>query len=279
MERSHIIGPTLGLTTWCLVMAVGTVLLALVLSRWFGPLAALTVIVVALVLNVQSHPLANVLSDPLPVVVFIGGACVAGLVLTTWRVLPQSIVAGAVLAAIAVIGTAGWYEQRAYLQDHHYERLHFDEPIDGPYAILGHVREARIAVMGFAEVYPFYGRDLSNRVELPTAGVERARFVPYSTCVSWIRALQRGRYDYVVTAQSSQREPPAANWTRRDPNARELLRAPPGTKRFGGSWRWELFKIVRGSAIDPSATCAGVALSKRPRKPPSKETQPPVRES
>jgi hypothetical protein len=261
-------------------LALGVILLALVLSRLSGPLLALSAILVALVLNARIP-----LSGAAPFISAVGSASVGTFWLgrhlhdRPWPASRRSIVAGAVAAAVAIMAVLGWYEQRVYLVGEWYVQPRWAEPIDGPYAVLMHVHRARIAVAGFSLVYPFFGRDLSNRVEMPAARVARARFATYSTCRSWVLALQRGRYDYVLTAQQSQREPRAADWTRRYPGARELLDAPRGTKRLGDAWRWELFRITLDGTVDPQAACAGPALSQGARKSPLEAGRPPSGQS
>ena len=57
------------------------------------------------------------------------------------------------------------------------------EPIEAVAPVLRHVRHTRVAVSGLAENFPFYGPELSNRVEYPVSMVG-ARFVPYSRAVT-----------------------------------------------------------------------------------------------
>ena len=114
-----------------------------------------------------------------------------------------------------------------------------------------------MAVTGLSETYPLYGRDVSNRVDFPAARVQGTRFVPYSTCVTWLRALQRGRYDYAVTGREGGGVPPAADWTRRYPGVREVAASPPGYERRGVPWGWEVFRLRGRPPLDARVACAG----------------------
>jgi hypothetical protein len=65
-------------------------------------------------------------------------------------------------------------------------------------------------------------------------------FRPIRSCREWVRALERGRYDYVVTAPAEDGTPPPQEaWTRADPRARQILRA-------GGNTVFRLDRRVRG---------------------------------
>ena len=238
---------------------LGLIVLVLVLAHLrLGPLVALTALVIAFVLNIGMSFAATAVALLVATLVVITsfGALALG------RTVPRAVVTGVVALAVAVAAVVGWYEQRAYLREP-YMLTGFDEPIDRVEAVLAHVHHARIAVRGLSEVYPLFGVDLSNRVELPAVRVTRTRFAPYSSCPSWLLALKRGRYECVVTAQQSDREPPAASWTRRYPGARQLLVPTPRTVRYGKPWRWQVFKLTPGRPLDPRAACAGVAPSRR----------------
>ena len=97
------------------------------------------------------------------------------------------------------------------------------------------VRDARIAVGGIRAVftqYPFYGTDLSNRVQwLGLRGPHDAyRRIP--DCRQWRRAINAGGYTHVVTTfdpylPGRMRNSPEGRWTQSDPNARVVLRDGP----------------------------------------------------
>jgi hypothetical protein len=130
------------------------------------------------------------------------------------------------------------------------------EPVEPIYAALAGVTHARIAVAGFYETYPLYGGDSTNRVDYPSSR-SGSSFTLRSDCSTWLLALSRGHYDYVVTALTGRSEPRAAAWTRRYPGARELLASPLGFVRHGSAWRWELFRLTRAASVNTEAACRG----------------------
>jgi hypothetical protein len=94
------------------------------------------------------------------------------------------------------------------------------------YAWAQDVRRSRIGLAGFFIVYPFYGADLSNQVRY--VGDLRRRtheFTDYRTCAAWRDAVNRGRYDYLVTMPPFPEfpEPVAARWTIGEPAAVPIL--------------------------------------------------------
>ena len=182
-------------------------------------------------------------------------AAVAAVAFSAWRLAPRSV-AFATLAVLVFAGvTGGWWVQRAYLRDR-YSQARLPEPIEGAYGVLSQEHHARVAVSGFFENYPFYGADVSNRVDIP-ARRKGARFVPYTNCRTWLEALEKGHYDYVVTAAAGGREAPAAVWTSRRPDAR-VLHAAHGEERSRQSWTWQVFKLDRDSRAAPRAACRGL---------------------
>lgn len=164
-------------------------MLPLVLSRrGIHPQIPVLAILVALIVDVRP-PFAP--APVLATIVLITGVTAAAL--RVWRALPRPALAAA-LVFLGLVGTlAGWREQRIYLRDR-YRLPNLSEPVEPIASVLRRVSHARVAVTGFNETYPLYGLDLSNRVQLPAARVS-ARFAPYSSCRSWLIALQRGHYD------------------------------------------------------------------------------------
>jgi hypothetical protein len=114
------------------------------------------------------------------------------------------------------------------------------------------VHHARIAIVDFFEQYPLYGTDLSNHVQYLAIRHANGKSEPIPDCQAWRRAVNEGRYQYVVAATPGfpfvtiqpARE---AAWTRSDPAA-HLLHADT----YLGAHAW-LFEI-RG-ALDPNG-CA-----------------------
>jgi hypothetical protein len=240
-------------------------------TRFAVPGLALAVIALSLVLARRGvHPLVAVMAYLITLLAVVRISFSASAVLVTAvlvlataavalggvRRLPRSARAVVlVLIGVAVVA-GGWKKQRDYLSTR-YQQSALSEPVEPISRALAHVRDARIAEAGFQEVYPLYGADLSDRVELPASRVDGTRFVPYATCPSWLAALRRGGYQYVVTARQGTQEPAVARWTLRYPEARELLRSPPGTTRRGSPWRWELFRLLPVRGLHPAAACRG----------------------
>jgi hypothetical protein len=233
-------------------LALGMILLPLVLVRWQrGPLLAVLVFALTLVLTIRvPHDFQPVLVA----VVLVAAVCIVGF--GAWRTLPRPALAVVLVALGLLVTLTGWHEQRVYLRSR-YAAPSFGQPIEAASRLLSRVHGARVAVTGFAENYPFYGSDLSNRVEYP-ARREGARFFPYSTCRDWLLALSRGQYSYVVTARGGRIDPAAAAWTRRYPGARELISSAPGKVRHGERWQWQLFQLDPSRHVNPKTACASV---------------------
>ncbi len=232
-------------------IALGVIVLVLALSRLgVKPLVLVLAMLLAVVLVVPFHVRAAVL---VAVVVVAGTTAV---VVYGGRVAPRRARGiGFVLLALAIVGV-GWREQRTYFHDR-YRGATLGEPIEPIYAALAGVSHARIASAGFYETYPLYGVALTNRVDYPSSRSGGARFTLPSDCSTWLRALSRGHYDYVVTALQGRGEPQAAVWTSRYPGAHELLAAPPGFVRHGSRWRWELFRLTPAASVNTEAACRG----------------------
>jgi hypothetical protein len=144
------------------------------------------------------------------------------------------------VAAIAVIGAlgAGWWEQNHYL-DRRYENLSPDLRLANAVRWARDLRDARVAIGGVRGVfnqYPFYGTDLSNRVQWLGADGDEGAFLRIPTCEGWREEVNEGGYTHVVTTYdpfnvafdsvilTNTKE---ALWTRRDPATRQVLRDGP----------------------------------------------------
>ncbi len=231
-------------------IALGVIVLVLALSRLgVQPLGLALALLLAVIVVVPLYLSAGVL-----LVVVLVAITTAALGFGTRAAPSRARAVGFVLLGLAVIGV-GWREQRTYLHDR-YRGAMLGEPVEPIYAALAGIRHARIAVVGFYESYPLYGAASTNRVDYPSSR-SGSRFVLPSDCPTWLPALSRGRYDYVVIARQGRGEPPAAAWTRRYPGAHELLASPPGFVRDGSAWRWQLFRMPRAASVDPEAACRG----------------------
>ena len=139
----------------------------------------------------------------------------------------------AALLAVVALG-AGWWEQRHYLE-RRYDDLSPQLQLADAVRWARDLRDANVAISGVRGVfnqYPFYGTDLSNRVqwlgmEGPDGAYER---IP--TCAEWRQALADGGYTHVVTTYDpfdpgSLTDTKEALWTRTDPAAKQILRDGP----------------------------------------------------
>ena len=147
---------------------------------------------------------------------------------------PLAWVAG--LLAVVTLGAlgAGWWEQRHYLE-RRYENLSPDLKLADAVRWARDLRDAKIALAGVRGVfnqYPFYGTDLSNRVQwLGRKGPDGA-YERIPTCAEWRQALADGGYTHVVTTYDPFDPGAVTNtkeglWMRSDPGAKQLLRDGP----------------------------------------------------
>lgn len=124
----------------------------------------------------------------------------------------------------------GYPLQRHYL-DHRYANPSFTTPgLNAAFAWARDVEDARIATTSTRQ-YPFFGTDLSNRVEFIGSERPHGGFVAPSTCRAWRRLLNEGDYDYMVASRDriEPGKPPypkTVRWTE-GPGARFVLREPP----------------------------------------------------
>jgi hypothetical protein len=108
----------------------------------------------------------------------------------------------------------------------------------------------RIGVVGRASAfgqYFFYGTDLSNHVQYVGQELNRGTFRPIVSCAAWRRAVNDGRYDYIVTTPKIGAleviAPPEAHWTETDKNVKTVIQTGPAA----------VYKIT--GPLDPAA-CA-----------------------
>ena len=137
--------------------------------------------------------------------------------------------AAAVAALIVVI--AGYPLQRHYL----HRRYAYQAGVSSlahTWAVFRGIRNARVGVVGtyggfFS--YPYFGLDVSNPVQYVGARGPHGSFTPITSCPAWRRAVNAGRFRYLVTTPA--RDPwhpkplhtsPEASWTAGDPAARRI---------------------------------------------------------
>jgi len=139
------------------------------------------------------------------------------------RAWPRRLPAGALAAAVAVVGGGGWPVQRDYLADR-YAGDGLGHGIELP--MFRHISNKRVAVGGFADDYQLYGLALSNLVQFNGVTGPGGSYGRAPTCRQWLTGLRTGRYDYVVVSVSPAAhhvtEPPEEDWTEGDPSAHEI---------------------------------------------------------
>jgi len=238
-------------------LVVGSIALAVALSRRSTRVLSALLLAYFLVIagtqlagTVWRHDrsgYAQITGGSMPVIVGLAfGIAVAGIAfawphVTTARLRlaarPRAFAAVAAVTIIALVGAGLTAEQ--YGLRHRYRNA---QPLPSIYKWAQDVHDARIAVVGFQLQYPLYGKDLSNRVQYVAQRPDSGKAEPIADCRSWRRAINDGRYEYVVATSHSFpfiAGAPAleAGWTRSDPAARLLL-----VDTVQGSHAW-LFEI------------------------------------
>jgi hypothetical protein len=171
------------------------------------------------------------------VAVFVVGAVVltARAQVVTWRPPVAAAAAGAVLLVLA-----GYALQRTYL-DHRYAvgrgPVHVAaQPLPRLYQWARSVDDERIGIVGGFTIlqYPLYGKDLSNHVQHVGTPGAHGTYDPIRDCADWRRALNAGRYTYVVTSGAAGRkgDPVEAVWTSTDPAAALVATKGPDVSVF-----------------------------------------------
>ena len=141
----------------------------------------------------------------------------------------------AIAVAVLVIALiAGYGEQKHYLE-HRYENTGQVQDLDDALRWARDMRGARIALGGIRAVftqYPFYGTDLSNRVQWLGLPGPHDAYKRIPNCEGWRRAIDAGNFTHVVTTfdpylPGTMRNTPEGRWTQSDPNARVIVRDGP----------------------------------------------------
>jgi hypothetical protein len=141
----------------------------------------------------------------------------------------RAIAIAALLTALAAVAV-GYPVQRHYL-DSRYANPDFAAPgLDAAFKWARSISGARIATTSTRQ-YPLFGTDLSNHVQFVGIAQPHGGFVAPPSCRAWRRALNAGRYDYVVASRDRIEPgkpiyPPTARWTEA-PNTTVVLRKPP----------------------------------------------------
>ena len=137
-------------------------------------------------------------------------------------------------AAVAAVIAAGYGYQVHYLE-HRYEDTGRYQDLNRALAWARDVRGARIALGGIRAVFtqlPFYGDDLSNRVQWLGRRIADGGYARIGTCRAWRKALDAGHYEFVVTTfdpylPDGLTNTPEGRWTGSAPQAKVVLRQGP----------------------------------------------------
>jgi hypothetical protein len=132
------------------------------------------------------------------------------------------------LAAALAIAAAGYGLQRHYLRARYvyHPGVSYLSPV---WAMFRAIHDARVGVVGtfggfFA--YPFYGLDVSNRVQYVAERGPHGSYTPIVTCARWRAQVNRDHLKYIITTPA--RDPwhpkrltasPETAWTATDPAA------------------------------------------------------------
>jgi hypothetical protein len=218
-------------------------------------IAALTAALLATIIRPSLWPDRHLLGLALVAAALV----LAGAALLNLRLRAPSrvLVLGSAAVLLIAGAAAGYGWQRHYLRG----RYQFNPGVSylsQVWAYFRGVRDARVGVVGtfggfFA--YPLWGPDDSNRVQYVGDRGPHGSFAAITTCPQWRRAVNRGRFDYIVTTPA--RDPwhparlshsPEDRWTGTD------LRAELVLSRRALGQRIAVYRIT--GRLDPES-CAG----------------------
>lgn len=89
--------------------------------------------------------------------------------------------------------------------------------------------DARVAIAGFGQQYPFYGPRLDNVVQYVGEVGPHGEFHDIRTCTEWRQRLRAGRFDRIVLRPDRSDTGRQLAWTRTDPAATLLLEIGGGS--------------------------------------------------
>jgi hypothetical protein len=153
------------------------------------------------------------------------------LTLGAWWLARQArpaLTVGATAAVVLALAGAGYAAVRAYVHDRYRTELS-----EARFAWARDLRDTRIGVLGLSTHYALYGDDLSNRVVHIGRRGDTGGFLRIGSCREWRRAVNDGRFRYVVVvpvtsfhlpAEVPKKPPPELAWTAGDSAAVEVFR-------------------------------------------------------
>ncbi len=152
-------------------------------------------------------------------------------------------VAGGAFVALAV---AGGFVGNSYAHD----RYRATGPLPRIFDRARDIHDARIGITGFVLQYPLYGVDASNHVQFIGRKTAHGGFTRIQNCPAFRRAVDRGRYDWLVLAPKdlplnpNQTRSPQVPWVRSSPAAHFVMREQAGADVA------ELYRIT--GPLDPA---------------------------
>lgn len=222
-------------------LALGLALLPLVISRsWVRWLAFALFTILAL--NAATDPGWDTDQVPAGVLFVLVAAIVsASVVVAQKRHFRSPLATGLGALAITLMLVLGYGAQRGYLSSRYVASL---APLaDNPgfratpqWRVIQEwgrdLKGERVGVVGPPAAYGqyvFYGGDLSNHVRYVGATGANGAYLPIGDCIDWFRALNEGRYGYVVVTPSAALGPgpvpQESLWMSLDPAVREIVRS------------------------------------------------------
>jgi hypothetical protein len=190
-------------------------------------LALLASVLIATVAQARWWP-----ARQLPAAFALAGAVVVIAVIAV-RSAPAALAAAAVIVVVA-----GYPLQRHYLHARYvfHPRVSQLAATWDLFRNIHHERVGLVGTFGGFVSYPYYGLDVSNRVQYVGQHGPHGSFTPIASCPAWRAAVNAGRFRYLIATPA--RDPwhprplmrsPEAAWTRSDPAAHVIYqRRGPG---------------------------------------------------
>jgi hypothetical protein len=188
--------------------------------------AALAVVLAATVAEPRLWPSQHTAGA---IAIAVAAVAVLGMLALAHRSRARPAIAIATAAALVVAGAAAGYPlQRHYLRGRYAYQPNVSY-LARAWALFRTVHSSRVGVVGtfggfFS--YPFYGLDVSNRVQYVAERGPHGSFTPISTCARWRAQVNSDHLKYLITTPA--RDPwhptvltssPETRWTATDPAA------------------------------------------------------------
>lgn len=171
---------------------------------------------------------------------------------SVWRGLEPRLRPITIALAAVLLASSGWWVADAYARD----RYASTSPLPVIYRWARGIRDARIGIVGNFLQYPLYGPDDSNYVQYVGEPTPHGGFTTISDCPDWRRAVDNGRYRWLVLTPSAfglnptTTIAPEVAWTRSSPAATLVVRERSDEGALADTA--ELFHV--DGPLDP-ATC------------------------